>query len=416
MDLYGEFLSDPILRFNYSSSYAQDSYARRGVSKYGPYDSGFYGKNKITAAILYPKDATYEKDILINGLLKGEGTFKGFSELFRVQLDITDVLPYSSITSPDIHLNNIFQKNLDFVYMIISQKDELLYKRVKSKLLSNGLPSQMVTLGVLRNSYGRNYTFENIALSTYAKTGGIPWTVGTTSKENNLVLGVSRAMDVSKKYFVGFVTLFTNEGEFIFMHSKAPVIEWSKYLEGLTELVHQAIEEYQFHKGEPKSIIIHFHKNPGRQEVDAVDIALKKINKIIPYALVHINEYSNFRTFDSTDSSFIPTRGLKISLNQREFLLLLDGRIGDRRSKVGVPNVLNIRFDKRSTVSKDKFPEIIKQIYDFSQINWRGFNATAIPVTLNYSKLIARMMIELGVENWNAVVAEGKLRDKSWFL
>ena len=43
-------------------------------------------------------------------------------------------------------------------------------------------------------------------------------------------------------------------------------------------------------------------------------------------------------------------------------------------------------------------------------------NLSSGPVTLNYSKLIARMVIELGIQNWNQIITEGKLRDKSWFL
>jgi len=105
-----------------------------------------------------------------------------------------------------------------------------------------------------------------------------------------------------------------------------------------------------------------------------------------------------------------------VNLSSHEVLLLLDGRVGERRTKVGVPRVLNIRMDRRSTLDLDRFHELVKQINDFSYINWRGFNAASIPVTLNYSKLIARMVIELGIQNWNQIIVEGKLRYKAWFL
>lgn len=81
-----------------------------------------------------------------------------------------------------------------------------------------------------------------------------------------------------------------------------------------------------------------------------------------------------------------------------------------------MPTVLNVRIDKRSTLTPDYFPYIFKQIYDFSFVNWRGFNAAAIPITLNYSKLIARMVINIGISNWNQIIASGRLRDKGWFL
>jgi len=49
-------------------------------------------------------------------------------------------------------------------------------------------------------------------------------------------------------------------------------------------------------------------------------------------------------------------------------------------------------------------------------VNWRGFNAAAIPVTLNYPKLIATIVGEVGADRWNQIIASGKLRDKAWFL
>jgi len=90
--------------------------------------------------------------------------------------------------------------------------------------------------------------------------------------------------------------------------------------------------------------------------------------------------------------------------------------MGDERRSRGVPKVLDIRMDKRSTMPVDEFPYLIRQIYNFARVNWRGFNARAVPVTLNYSYLIARLIMEIGPENWNRIISEGRLRDKAWFL
>ncbi|RLI78531.1 hypothetical protein DRP07_10980 [Archaeoglobales archaeon] len=164
-------------------------------------------------------------------------------------------------------------------------------------------------------------------------------------------------------------------------------------------------------------MIIHFHKKPSKREIESIENALTSVEKDTPYALVHLNEYSNFRLFDASHSTYVPPTGLKVSLSSHQALLLLDGRRrGVERRKTGVPRILDVRMDKRSTLEFERFPELVKQISDFSYINWRGFNAVSVPITLNYSKLIAKMVIDIGLENWNQVVAEGKLRDKSWFL
>jgi hypothetical protein len=274
----------------------------------------------------------------------------------------------------------------------------------------------MVKVERFQDMRGLQYILENIALSTYAKIGGTPWTISMNNHENALILGVSRVQDTSQKYFVGFVTLFTNDGDFIFMHSQAPVIEWDNYVKGLSELIENAIYEYEKIKGSPESIIVHFHKRPGKKELYAIEEGIKQANKNIPFAIIHINEYSNFRLFDTTDISYIPSKGFKVTLSTREVLLLIDGRINGQRYRIGVPRVLNIRMDRRSTLDLKKFPEIVKQIYNFSFINWRSFNAGTLPVTLSYSKLIAQKVKEFGIKNWSPTVASGRLRDKAWFL
>lgn len=414
MKLYGEFLKDPKLRFDYSSNYAVETLSKRGLLRHGPYDSNLFGKNKITCTLISPGDAQREKQIFIDGLAKGEGTFKGFKEYFKVPLEFTTTKAFGQNIS--ILLDQIPSENPDILYALLNKKHSDLYGQIKSKLLANGIPSQMMTIENINNTRGRPYILENISLASYAKVGGTPWTVSTTTNENNLIIGISRTQDYSKKYLVGFVTIFSNDGDFLFMHSKAPVVSWENYVQGLGGLITSAIEEYENERGTPHSIIVHFHKNPGRKEIEAIENALKTTTKNIPYAIIHLNEYSNSRLFDSNHYTYIPLKGLKVRLSVHEALLLLDGRIGDSRYRVGVPRILSIRMDKRSTVDTARFSEFVQQIYDFAHINWRGFNSAAIPITLNYSKLIARTVIEIGIQNWNQIIAGGRLRDKAWFL
>ena len=142
---------------------------------------------------------------------------------------------------------------------------------------------------------------------------------------------------------------------------------------------------------------------------------LEEFGSDIPYAFIHINEYSNFRVFDSTHPTYVPPKGLMIRLSSREVLLINKGRTNGW-TKVGIPRVLNIRLDKRSTIEVSEFLDLAKHIYDLSYVNWRGFNAESIPITLNYSKLIARQIRDRGSEKWNDLVTQTVLRDKSWYL
>jgi len=419
MSLYGEILTEPKLRFDYSSTFAEGSpsKSKRCLLTFGPYDSNLFGKSKINCVLIYPTGSEKYTQILIDGLIKGEGGFRGFQSFFKVPLNFlqetaveTDIKNFTRV------LESVTSTNPDIVFVLLEKRKTNLYGQAKAILLANGIPSQMVTIEQLSYTPSRRYVLENICLACYAKIGGVPWVISTSELNDSLVLGVSRAEDPNRGYLVGFVTLFTQDGDFLFMNSKAPVIKWEEYVKGLSKLIEDSISEFETLRGIPNSIIIHFHKRPGWKEIDAIEMALKNVARNIPYAIIHLNEYSNFRLFDSSHISYIPPKGFKVNLSTHEALLLLDGRIGDRRHKIGIPRVLDVRMDKRSTLDVALFPKLVEQIYNFSYINWRGFNAAAIPITLNYSKLIARMVIETGIEGWNQIIAGGKLRDKAWFL
>jgi len=417
MNLYGSIIPAPNLRFDYSSTYANHSNPRQGLKQFGPYDSNIFNKSEINAGLIYLKSAENKKS-LTDGLVKGEGYFEGFHKFFRIPLVFREERSIINAAGKEIKgaIENLLNQDLDIVFIIEETIKTPMYKICKTILLANGIPSQVVIDEKLQNPKQRPWILENIALATYAKVGGTPWVIENPVSKNQLVLGVSRAQDKNKRYLVGFVTLFTHNGDFLLMHSKAPVIDWDNYVKGLESLISEAIDEYEKKQGKPEEIIVHFHKRPGYRELESINNALKNSNSQIPYALLHINEYSNFRLFDTSHRTYIPESGLKVDISKHESILLIDGRIGNERKKVGVPRVLDIIMDKRSTLPINNFPDLVKQISDFSRINWRGFNASAIPVTLNYSKLIARLISEIGVEDWNQIVASGKLRDKSWFL
>src|SRR5690606_22117437 len=123
---------------------------------------------------------------------------------------------------------------------------------------------------------------------------------------------------------------------------------------------------------------------------------------------------------DTADPTYVPETGIKVSLSRNRALLFLDGRPADRttalRRRKGVPRVLEVVMDRRSTLPFDEFPRLVGQVFEFARVNWRGFNAGAVPATLNYSALVARLVAQIGTDRWNAIASAGALRDKAWFL
>jgi len=425
----GERLQTPLLRFNPSSLQAKHQNARYGLKIYGPYDAQRLGKENIRCSLIYPSGLQDEKHAIVSGLINGNGSFSGFKHLFRIPLEFISEIEIKNEHLGEIEkaIHSVLQNDApDLVIVVTTARNQTIYTAVKSLLLGNSIPSQVVTAEVLRNRRGFSWILENIALQIYAKIGGTPWTVMSCSQKKELVIGVSRAMDKKKNYVVGFITLFTHDGDYQFMYSLAPrPIEWAKseeYREELSKLITDAYKEYERKVGKPLSLIIHLCKRPGKfREIFAVEKAIQEIGGNLPYALLHLNDNTNYRLFDVTHSTYVPRAGIKVDLNPYTALLLLDGRVPDQtgqetRKKRGVPRVLEVYMDKRSTLPKEEFPRLVRQVFEFAFVNWRGFNVQTIPATLHYSYLVARLVSEIGAENWNYIASAGRLRDKAWFL
>jgi hypothetical protein len=427
----GEKLSPPSLRFSASSLSQKDYYPRRGLQNYGPYDALTLGKDKVKCLVIYPKNLQNIKQSLISNLQNGNGSFAGFQKLFRIPLAVVDErsLVDEKPEQLGITLPMLVRDELpDIVLLLSSTRNPAFYAAAKSTLLGLGVPSQIVTKEKLINNYQLPWTLENIALQIYAKIGGTPWTVLSSQKQRSLVVGISRAQDENKRLVVGFVTLFSSDGDYLFFSSIAPQpVYWEDkkaYQQSLANVIVQAYREYGHQNGQPDEIIIHLCKKPGKfREFYAAEQAMRTLGLPIPYAILHLNEYTSYRLFDAAHPTYVPQPGIKVDLSDTNALLFLDGRVKnfrtneETRSRRGVPRLFEIGFDTRSTLPKNEFPRLIRQVYEFAAVNWRGFNAQSAPATLNYSGLIAKLIAEIGVDTWKQHVAQlSLLADKAWFL
>jgi argonaute-like protein implicated in RNA metabolism and viral defense len=60
---------------------------------------------------------------------------------------------------------------------------------------------------------------------------------------------------------------------------------------------------------------------------------------------------------------------------------------------------------------------LINQIFKLTFMSWRSFSPATMPVTIDYSDMIAGLMGQLrGISNWNPEVLTTKLRESRWFL
>lgn len=420
-ELYGYFSPLPALRFSRVNPAATHTNSRQGLRSYGPYGSGSLGMDRVRCGLLYPAGHGILKDILIQGLTKGAKAFPGFHRTFRVPLEFVVIREYTNLED---QLRQIVEEEVDLVICLIpSDEDDSYYHLAKKWLLNNGIPSQIVTLPKLQDAIQRPWVIESMALASYAKIGGTPWVVASENGQNEVIIGVSRAIDRDQRVAVGFVTLFTGDGDFLYMGSKAPVIRWpergnneegERYISEMQKLINEVLDFYEAEQGPPDSVVVHLCKRPGPLETVAVRNASE--NWDIPYAIIHINDDTTFRLFDTAHPTYVPRTGLTVMLTPRVALLLLDGRLNGERKRRGVPRLIEVRMDPRSSMTDGDFPRLVKQVMNLARMNWRGFNAKASPASLNYSHLIARLVVTIGLENWSQLISDGRLRKKAWFL
>lgn len=420
--LYGKILDRPALRFDFALPRAVYQSAYGGLGTYGPYDKNLFSGATIDCALLYHEQYVQAAQRMKDGLVNGIERFPGFFRLFRLGIANFDLIPVKSETPRgfDAAVTQAIKANYDLVYVIVAQSfgSNPVYASVKSRLLASGIPSQFVQTNRLQSPNSQlQWIIANIALSSYAKVGGTPWVISAPERPE-IVLGVSRALDRNRNVIVGFTTVFKHNGDYILTHSKSPVTTWEEYEQGLETLVRDAVEEYTKREQAPQTVVLHFHKRTGRKEVNAATRAIDSVKPTVQYAPLHLNSYSGYRLFDTSDITHVPYAGLQVRTSSRQSLLLVAGRSqSSGRASTGTPTILEVTMDKASNMSIDEFPRLVEQVYSFSSVNWRGFNARSIPVTINYSYLIAQLLGQLeSIETWNAIVTNGKLTDRAWFL
>jgi len=424
--LFGEILSHAPLRFDYASPSCVAETPYRGLNNFGAYDKSLPGNKSPKLAIIYPVQVRAFIPNFKQYFVNGYSRYLGLKKWFLMDVDIFDEFPIQYTNKPEDYLHeteDIISKDYEFVFIIIERREisKKIYSLLKSELLANGIPSQFINSDRLKLDRNFEWILMNLAISFYGKIGGTPWVISAEENQDTspeIVVGVSRAMDRNKNFIIGYTTIYKGNGDFILSKFQAPVSTYSDYENHLNSLITSSIETYREKEGEPHTIICHFHKRTSKTEVEAIAKSLEDATSNAKYALLHLNNYSNYRLFDTSDNTFVPYDGLMVKIGSRQAVLLTTGR--DKKTnkpRMGTPVPTEITMDRRSTVEIEYFYDMVKQIYNFSRINWRGLNASTIPVTINYSKLIAKLLANIGdISDWNRILNNGKLTNKAWFL
>lgn len=325
--------------------------------------------------------------------------------------------------------------DLAFVQVRESTKDLLgdanPYLVTKATFLNQQIPTQEFRLETMRQPDAQlPWSLGNMALATYAKLGGTPWLLKSDPlTTHELVIGLGSAWTAARRLgerqrLVGITTLFAGDGSY-WLNTLSRAVPFEEYGEAVLESVTRALNRIRHDRGwqpgDQVRLVFHAFKPFRNVEADAVLTLADKLKTDfdVSTAFVHVVADSPYLLFEPTNRTgkarFVPSRGPLIELGDRRALVLATGAAEMKRPGVGMPRPLLLELHPRSSFTDLRY--LSEQAFRFTSHSWQGFLPTAMPVTVGYSQLIAKLLARLrDVSFWSPDVLYGRIGFSRWFL
>jgi hypothetical protein len=378
------------------------------LSELRPYSYDLFASRTVRIVVITPE--AYEGTV-DEYLVKLRLVLERTIHLRKLEFNVVTIparQPYPSV------LTEFDPVNFDLAIVVVSQQQKKIpikespYYILKAKLLNQRLPTQDVTIEVIRQS--NKWVDNNIALNIYSKLGGTAWTIEKIEKNvSEFIIGIGSTIDERKNQVIGFANIFDYNGAYL-LGDCSQITTKVNYTTKLTSyLVNQlksALQMKNIGKGESVRLVFHIFKAAGEEyEIKAIELALAQFTDYsIKYALVNLSYNHNYGVF-LKEGNDVPRRGTFIQIATYQALLHLGGKS---------PVPVLVRLDKRSSY-KDIYA-ITKQVLFFSHLSHRSFTPPNKPVTVTYPNRMAKLVTELKqVPKWDIDVLN-KMSDKLWFI
>jgi len=283
-----------------------------------------------------------------------------------------------------------------------------------------------------------SFVLNTMGLATYAKLNGIPWLLkANPTIAHELVIGLGSA-NVGEgrlgehERFVGITTVFSGDGNY-HLSNLSKAVSMDEYQTALLETLRDAILKVrQDMNWQPKDHVrLVFHatfKRFSGEEVQSIKGLLSELGDYdVEYAFVQLSEEHPFILFDKNQSGafdyeakrtkgiYAPERGRYLELGKREVLLSLTGPREVKRPEDGTPRPLLLSLHRDSTFTDMTY--LTRQVFAFACHSWRTFLPSSVPVTIQYSNLIANALGHFSLmDRWNPEVMLGRIGKTRWFL
>jgi len=283
-----------------------------------------------------------------------------------------------------------------------------------------------------------SFCLNNMGLATFAKLNGIPWLLRANSpKTHELIIGLGSA-EVGegrlgqRERFVGITTVFTGDGNYHLSNLSKAVAKdeyWSALLESVRGGITHVQTAMNWQCEDRVRLVFHATFKPfSREEVRSINNLVSDFGDYhIEYAFVTVSNKHPYLLFDTSQcgerdfdsgrikGQYAPARGWYLQLGKRDVLLSLTGPREVKTPQQGTPHPVLLSLHPDSSFTD--MPYLARQIFSFSWHSWRTFLPVSLPVTIQYSNLIADKLGHLSrLERWDPDVMLGRIVRTRWFL
>jgi hypothetical protein len=443
-------IQEPTFIFDYSPG-ATHKNPSIGLNNHGPYDSSTFDIKHPHFLVVCHKENRGAFAEFLGKLKHGitsssyfKGGMIGKYRLHDISFDLIELNNYS-VGEYQSKITEYMKERDALPHLAIIETSENFkheepelnpYHNTRAYFLGLGIPVQGVKSENIRMpDYNLQWIIESIALQIYAKLGGKPWVLPASSSiDYEIIVGIGSALlrpnlllGNFQERIVGITTFFTGDGKYIF-GNRCKDVPFDEYFNELLSSLRQSIKEISIEYGWKQNatirVVFHIFKPIKNIEADVVEQLLSEFPQYnIQYCFVTVSDSHPYIMFDKNQSGsgqnhkgvYVPERGQNWILDEHTCLLQLKGPKAIKTTKHSFSNPVFIRVHEKSTY-KD-LNTVAQQVFNFTNLSWRGFHPTRQPVTILYSDLIAKHLSQLRkVKFWKPETVNSLLKHKKWFL
>ena len=317
--------------------------------------------------------------------------------------------------------------------------DQNPYFIAKESFLAHQIPVQEFEIETAQKlDKDLQFSLNNMALASYAKLNGIPWLLkANPTIAHELVIGLGSA-DISegrfgdRERYVGITSVFSGDGNYHLTNtSRAVTMDGyqAAFLDSLRKAISKVQQDMNWQPKDHVRLVFHASfKRFNKDEIKAVKALMAELGDYeVEYAFLQVGDQHPYLIFDTSQEGaydyetrrskgvYAPRRASTLQLSNRDMLLCLTGPTEVKRPEDGMPSPLLLTLHKDSSFTDMTY--LTRQVFAFACHSWRTFLPGSVPVTIQYSDLIAKTLGHLSLlDKWNPDVMLGRIGKTRWFL